>query len=50
MLMAAQFLSPTNAWHLMNTKAEAMGTAHQVIPFMQWIRVTTANPQQNMLM
>ena len=40
-LMSAPFLSPTNTWHMMNVKAEAMGITQQVIMFMQWLRSTT---------
>ena len=46
LLMAATFLSPTNVWHMMHAKEDAMGIAERVIMFMQWLRETTIAPQQ----
>ena len=45
-LMVSPFLAPSNAWHMMHVKAEAMGITQQMIPFMQWLRATTVAPQQ----
>ena len=42
--MIDPFLSPSNAWHVMHTKAEAMGITQRVIPFMDWLREATVKP------
>ena len=46
LLMVSKYLSPSSAWHMMHTKAEAMGMTPCVASFMDWLRAETVAPQQ----
>ena len=39
--MVSPFLAPANAWHMMHSKADAMGMTHRVEPFLDWLRAAT---------
>ena len=45
-LMVSPFLSPSTTWHMMHAKADAMGISQRVLPFMEWLRAATVEPQQ----
>ena len=45
-LMVALFLSPSNVWQMMHTKAKAMGITQLVMPFVVWVREATIESQQ----
>ena len=45
-LMVSPFLLPSTAWHTMHVKSNVMGITQQVIPFMEWLRAATVEPQQ----
>ena len=44
--MVSPFLSPSNACHMIHSKADAMGITQRVTPLMQWLRAATVEPQQ----
>ena len=45
MLMVSPFLAPATSWHMMYTKADAVGMKQEVAPFLDWLRATTVKPQ-----
>ena len=48
-LMVAPFLSPSNIWHIMHTKADKIGITQRVTPFTEWLREATINPQKEII-
>ena len=46
LLMAPPLLLPYTAWHMMRTKADAMGITQWVTPLMEWLRAASVDPQQ----
>ena len=45
-LTVPQLLLSSKAWHIIHTKADAIGITQRVTPFMEWLRTTTGKPKK----